>query len=80
MYSQDAIAIIGIGCRLPGGIDTPEKFWEILSQGQEVITEVPSERWDLDFHFNSDSQNPLTQHVRRGGFIENIKMWQELPN
>ncbi len=72
MSMRDPIAIVGIGCRLPGGIDTPEKFWEILAEGRDVITEVPSRRWNLDLHFNSDPQNPLTQHVRRGGFLEDI--------
>ncbi|WP_320667360.1 thioester reductase domain-containing protein [Prochlorococcus sp. MIT 1307] len=72
MPVREPIAIVGIGCRLPGGIDTPEKFWEILSEGKEVVTDIPSERWDIDFHFDSDPKRPLTQHVRRGGFLENI--------
>ncbi len=72
MSNHDSIAIVGIGCRLPGGIDTPEEFWDILSEGREVITEVPSERWDLDFHYNADPKKPLMQHVRRGGFLDDI--------
>ena len=72
---QDSIAIIGIGCRLPGGIDTPEQFWEMLCNEKNAISEVPSERWDLNSHFNPDPRNPLTQHVRRGGFVEDFDLF-----
>jgi acyl transferase domain-containing protein len=69
---RSPIAIVGIGCRLPGGIEGPATFWDLLREGREAITEIPAERWDLDLHFHPDSQNPLTQHVRRGGFVEGI--------
>ncbi len=72
MPNQDSIAIIGIGCNLPGGIQSPEEFWELLSNGKEAITEVPRSRWDLESHFHPDPRNPLTQHVKRGGFLQNI--------
>ena len=68
----EPIAIVGIGCRLPGGIDSPESFWEFLRDGRDAIKEVPSDRWDLGLHYNADPANPLTQHVRRGGFVEDI--------
>jgi myxalamid-type polyketide synthase MxaB len=70
-YSEP-IAIVGIGCRLPGGANSPEQFWQLLREGRDAITEVPSERWDLDRHFDPDPQRPLTQHVRHGGFIDGI--------
>ena len=66
--SQEPIAIIGIGCRLPGDINSIDGFWQVLKNGKDVIRQVPDERWDLDFHFNSDPLNPLTQHVKYGGF------------
>ena len=68
----EPIAIVGIGCRLPGGIDSPERFWEFLRDGREAIGEVPIDRWDLDLHYNPDPAHPLTQHVRQGGFVEDI--------
>ena len=68
----EPIAIVGIGCRLPGGIQSPEDFWALLREGREAISEVPSDRWSLERHFNPDPQHPLTQHVRRGGFIDGI--------
>ena len=68
----EPIAIVGIGCRLPGGIQGPEDFWALLREGREAISEIPSERWSLERHFHADPQHPLTQHVRRGGFIDGI--------
>jgi myxalamid-type polyketide synthase MxaB len=68
----EPIAIVGIGCRLPGGIQSPEDFWTLLREGREAIGEVPGDRWSLERHFNPDPQHPLTQHVRRGGFIDGI--------
>src|SRR2546426_2288464 len=44
---SDAIAIVGIGCRFPGGADTPERFWQLLCSGFDAITEVPKDRFDL---------------------------------
>ncbi|MBC1262515.1 SDR family NAD(P)-dependent oxidoreductase [Synechococcus sp. BSF8S] len=66
------IAIVGVGCKLPGGIDSPKTFWDFLAAGRDAITEIPPERWDLDHHFTSDSSVPLKQHVRKAGFIEDI--------
>ncbi len=63
---------MGIGCRLPGGINTPEAFWDLLCDGRDGITDVPVSRWDLGQHFDPDPLKPLSQHVRRGGFIEGI--------
>jgi acyl transferase domain-containing protein len=68
----EPIAIVGMGCRLPGGIHTPEDFWQLLCDGREAITEVPASRWSLERHFHPDPLHPLTQHVRHGGFLEAI--------
>ena len=45
---QEPIAIVGMSCRTPGGVDTPEKYWQLLVNGVDAITEVPAERWKLD--------------------------------
>jgi len=71
----EPIAIVGIGCRLPGGVDSPQSFWRLLSEGREAIGEVPPERWDLNLHFNPDPAHPLSQHVRKGGFVEGIDLF-----
>ena len=68
----EPIAIVGIGCRLPGGVDSPASFWELLREGREVISEIPADRWDLGLHYDPDPSHPLTQHVQRGGFVDGI--------
>ena len=44
------VAVIGMGCRLPGGIDSPELLWEAVLRGDDLITEIPADRWDADEH------------------------------
>ena len=69
---RDPIAIVGIGCRLPGGVEGPDDFWTLLREGREAIGEIPESRWSLERHFHPDPLHPLTQHVRKGGFIDGI--------
>ncbi|MBM5790532.1 MAG: type I polyketide synthase [Cyanobacteria bacterium M_surface_10_m1_298] len=68
----EPIAIVGIGCRLPGGANSVGQFWDLLRDGRDAISEVPPDRWDLTRHFDLDPQTPLHQHVRHGGFIDGI--------
>ena len=46
------IAVIGMGCRLPGGIDSPDMLWEALLRGDDLITEIPADRWDVNEHYD----------------------------
>lgn len=63
------IAIISMACRLPGGITTPEEFWELLETGGDVITDVPPDRWDASALYDADPGAPGKSYCRRGGFI-----------
>jgi hypothetical protein len=49
----EPIAIVGIGCRFPGGIDNPAQLWRILRDGVDTITEVPKNRWDIDAYYRT---------------------------
>jgi thioester reductase-like protein len=71
--SNTGIAIIGIGCRYPGGVESPSDLWSLLADGKSTITEIPLSRWNLDLHFHEDCTHPLTQHVRHGGFVNDIE-------
>ncbi|WP_141576718.1 type I polyketide synthase [Actinomadura sp. WMMA1423] len=67
---DEPIAIVGIGCRFPGGADTPERLWRLLSDGAHVVSEFPADRgWDLDRLFSDDPSEPGTTYARRGGFL-----------
>ncbi len=69
---QEPIAVLGMGCRLPGGVESPEQFWQLLAEGREAIAEIPSDRWDLQRHHDPDPRTPLHQHVRRAGLVDGI--------
>jgi len=66
------IAIIGMGCRFPGGADSPEAFWELLRDGVDAITEVPADRWNLQTFYDPDRGKPGKTYSRWGGFVEQI--------
>jgi len=68
-------AIIGIGCRFPGGILCPESFWQALCEGRDGITEVPSTRWDLGAYHDPDVERSGKVYTRKGGFLEDIDLF-----
>jgi reducing polyketide synthase SwnK len=69
--SQD-IAIVSMSCRLPGGITTPEEYWELLVGGFDAISDVPKDRWDADLFYSTDPDLPGKSYCRRGGFLSSI--------
>ena len=66
----EPIAIIGMGCRFPGGANNPEAFWELLRNGVDAIREVPENRWDIDAYYDRDPETPGKTYVRSAGFLE----------
>src|ERR1700733_2525138 len=69
---KDRIAIIGIGCRFPGGVSDTESFWKLLAEGREAISEVPPDRWNVERFFDAEPGLPGKSIARRGGFLEGI--------
>ncbi|MGA4838246.1 type I polyketide synthase [Streptomyces sp. G45] len=66
----EPIAIVGIGCRFPGGVTSPEDLWRVLADDTHVLTDFPDDRgWDLDRLYDPDAATPGTSYVRRGGFL-----------
>ena len=68
--NHEPIAIVGMGCRFPGGASNPERFWDILKNGVDAISEVPSNRWSLDKYYDSNPESLGKMHTRYGGFID----------
>lgn len=67
----DDIAIIGLGCRFPGA-DDPEAFWQMLRAGVDGISEVPTQRWDLQAFYSPDRATSGKMNTRWGGFLKQI--------
>ena len=64
------VAITGLACRLPGGIESPEAFWSALERGFDATSEVPPERWDVEAWYDPDPDVPGRMYTRRGAFVE----------
>ncbi|MDD5754629.1 MAG: beta-ketoacyl synthase N-terminal-like domain-containing protein, partial [Methylococcales bacterium] len=69
---SDDIAIIGIGCRFPGGIDSPESYWQLLSQGIDAVSEIPPQRWDSQKYYHSEPNTVGFTNTKRAGFIDSV--------
>jgi acyl transferase domain-containing protein/acyl carrier protein len=66
------VAVIGMACRLPGGINSPEQLWEALLRGDDLVTEVPAERWDADEYFDAERGVPGRTISRWGAFLDDV--------
>ncbi|MFK7967416.1 MAG: type I polyketide synthase, partial [Burkholderiaceae bacterium] len=66
------IAVVGIGCRLPGGVSGPEAFWQLLSEGKDAVGEVPADRWDIDEWYDPDPDAPGKMYTREAAFIDGM--------
>ncbi|WP_326794345.1 polyketide synthase dehydratase domain-containing protein [Streptomyces sp. NBC_01808] len=67
--AAEPIAVVGLGCRFPGGADGPERFWELLREGRDGVVDVPGDRWPVEGWYSSDRNEPGTSYTRRGGFL-----------
>ena len=65
----EPIAVVGMGCRFPGGADTPDAFWQLLRDGVDAVCEVPRDRWDVDAYYDSEIGAPGKMCTRHGGFL-----------
>ena len=72
---QEPIAITGMGCRFPGGANSPEELWKLLKEGKDLVTEIPENRWSKkSFYSKNRSQKGKTVSIW-GGFVDNIDMF-----
>jgi acyl transferase domain-containing protein/NAD(P)-dependent dehydrogenase (short-subunit alcohol dehydrogenase family)/acyl carrier protein len=69
MNSGQGVAIVGIGCRFPGGVFTPDHYWDFMLRRGDGIVEVPGERWNTDLFYDPDPDAPGRAYTRHGGFV-----------
>ncbi|KMO83138.1 polyketide synthase [Mycolicibacterium chubuense] len=68
----EPIAVVGIGCRLPGGITGPDSFWKLLESGTDAVTEVPADRWDAEAFYDPDLSAPGRMPTKWGAYLDDV--------
>ncbi|GAB2998207.1 type I polyketide synthase [Mycobacterium bourgelatii] len=68
----EPIAVVGMGCRLPGNVYGPEDFWQLLLDGRDTIREVPADRWDADAYYDPDPEASGKMTTKWGGFVDDV--------
>ncbi|XP_033123482.1 phthiocerol/phenolphthiocerol synthesis polyketide synthase type I PpsB-like, partial [Anneissia japonica] len=71
--NDDQIAIVGIGCRMPGGVTSTDEFWDVLRNGKDCITDVPAGRWSVEKFHDSDQTKPGKMVSGKSGFVDGIE-------
>ncbi len=71
--ADEPIAVVGMGCRLPGGVDGPQGLWEVVVGGRDVISGFPTDRgWDVEGLYDPDPDRVGASYTRMGGFVEGV--------
>ncbi|MFC0527336.1 beta-ketoacyl synthase N-terminal-like domain-containing protein, partial [Phytohabitans kaempferiae] len=71
--ATEPVAIVGMACRLPGGIGSPDDLWRLVSSGADAVTEFPTDRgWDIEALYEREPSGPGRTYSRNGGFVDDV--------
>ncbi|MFD0308732.1 thioester reductase domain-containing protein [Streptomyces sp. NPDC127119] len=75
-WLDEPVALVGMGCRFPGGANTPEDFWDLLRHGVDATSEFPGDRADAQSVYDADPDAPGKAYTVRGGFIDRVDRFE----
>ncbi len=78
LLNSDPVAIIGMGCRFPGDVRSPQDYWRLLRDGIDAISKVPLDRWDEKVYYDPDPQSPGKMNSCWGGFLPGQDLFDPL--
>ncbi len=73
---NEPIAIIGMACRYPGGVEDPEALWRLLDGAVDAVADTPADRWDRDAYFDPTPGTPGKMITRKGGFLAQVDRFE----
>src|SRR6478609_3324571 len=69
---KERIAIIGVGCRFPGGVNDSDALWKLLIEGRDAVVEIPPDRWNVERFYEPEPGVTGKSIAKEGGFIEGL--------
>jgi acyl transferase domain-containing protein/acyl carrier protein len=70
--AREPIAVVGVGCRYPGGVDSIDGLWRVASEGVDAVREVPADRWDIDAYYDPNPDAVGKMVTRRAGLLDRV--------
>ena len=73
--AYEPVAIVGMGCRYPGGVVDADSLWAVLREGVDAVREVPPGRYDVDSLYDPDPDAPGKLYIREGAFLDGVDLF-----
>lgn len=74
----EPIAVVGLGCRFPKGVETPDDLWKLLQDGVDAVTEIPQDRWDVEEYYDPQLDRPGKIYCRHASFLNQVDQFDPI--